>query len=132
MSASSNLPKIIVKLIRVVAHTMGPVAPGAQLSQNHWSIFFLDGLGGCVRIHMQLADPQSKKMDGKLEIKQYNYEVTNSAVKYWDFAVPKSLTIANILNLIKDKGRSRYVMAEGGVGCRHWTCVLPSTYDFSI
>lgn len=73
---------------------------------------------------MQLADPKSSKLDGKLEIKQYAYENSNSAVKYWDFAVPNNLTVGAILSLIKEKGRHQYTMAEGGVGCRHWTLVL--------
>lgn len=111
---------------------MGPVTPGAQISQNHWSIFFLDGSGEAVRIHMQLADPKSTKMDGKLDIRHYNYEVTQSAVRYWDFDVPSGLTIATILSLIKEKSRSRYIMAEGGVGCRHWTFVLLYNYDLPI
>lgn len=71
-------------------------------------------------------------MDGKLDIKHYSYEVTNSAVKYWDPAVPSGLSIAAILSLIKDKDRSRYIMAEGGVGCRHWTFVHLCTYDLPI
>lgn len=81
---------------------------------------------------MQLVDPQSKTLDGKLDIKQYKYELSSSAVKYWDFAVPSGLSIAGILNLIKDKGRNRYIMAEGGVGCRHWTFVNLPSYRLMI
>lgn len=123
MSSSSTLPNLKIKKIRVVVHTMGPVIAGGQLSQNHWPIFFLLESGGCVRMHMELADPKSSKLNGKLDIKKYDYELSNSAVKYWDFAVPSNLIVGAILGLIKDEGRNRYIMAEGGVGCRHWTVV---------
>jgi len=76
---------------------------------------------------MELADPKSSKMDGKLDVKKYDYELSNSAVKHWDFAVPGNLTVGAILGLIRDKGRNRYIMAEGGVGCRHWTFVPASS-----
>lgn len=115
--AISNL---IVTHIRVVAHTLGPVAPGAQLSQNHRSLYLVHSKGS-VRFNMQIQDPQSNSTRGLLTVKNYPYtSVSTSAVKSWEFKGTNDLAIYYILQAIIDNGRSNYDMTEGGVGCRYW------------
>lgn len=120
--AQNDIPKLKVDLLRIAVQTMGPVAAGASLSQNHWAIYLLVS-DGSVRLHMTLADPCSNSLKGKLEVTRYTYAVSNSTVKSWDFAVPSGLTVGMVLKLLGEKGRQQYTMAEGGVGCRHWTYV---------
>ena len=58
-----------------------------------------------------------------MEIKELNYELSNNAMGHWDCPVPGRLTVNNDLRAIADNRRERYIIAEGGVGCRHWTYV---------
>lgn len=49
VAAGSGIPQITVTKVRVVTHTMGPVIPDGQLSQNHWSIHLLTPDDGSIR-----------------------------------------------------------------------------------
>jgi len=51
---------------------------------------------------------------------RYEYELTNTVVRYWDFAATAGLTVGHVLRLIAQHGRQRYRMTGTGVGCRHW------------
>ena len=120
----TNVPQdvadFVITHVRVVAHTMGPVEPGAGLSQNHWSLYLLHR-GGSVRLNMQLQDARSNSTRGLLTVKNYAYTtVSNSAVRSWEFEGTSNLTVYYLLQAIIDYGRSDYDMTEGGVGCRHW------------
>lgn len=53
VAAVSGIPQITVTKVRVVTHTMGPVIPGGQLSQNHWSIYLLTPDAGSTRLNME-------------------------------------------------------------------------------
>ena len=119
-----NVPQAVTNLIvthiRVVAHTMGPVAPGARLSQNHWSLYLLHGKGS-VRLNMQLQDARSNSICGLLTVTNHPYTtVSNSAVRSWEFEGTKNLAVHYIIQAILDNGRSNYDMTDGGVGCRYW------------
>ena len=118
-----SITNLVVTSIRVVAHTMGPVALGAQLSQNHWSIYLVHS-NGSVRINMELKDPAATSSRGLLTVTSYGYvSVSTSAVRSWDFATTNNLAVYYVLEAIRNKGRSNYDMAEGGVGCRYWMYV---------
>ena len=67
-----DISSLIVTKFRVVAHTAGPVAPGAVLSQNHWSIYLIHS-NGSVRINMQLANPAGNNTRGILLISSHPY-----------------------------------------------------------
>ncbi|KAF2865906.1 hypothetical protein BDV95DRAFT_242079 [Massariosphaeria phaeospora] len=68
----------VVTHFRIVAHTMGPVMQGGQLSQNHWTIYMLTATGS-VQLNMQ-ADAVSNR--GKLVVKEHAYITSNTAVQY--------------------------------------------------
>jgi len=128
MSSSSysvdNVPQAITNLfvthIRVVAHTMGPIAPGTQLSQNHWSIYLVHS-NGSIRLNMQLQSPSTASNRGLLTVASYEYTTTStSAVKSWDFAAVANVSVWLIIQLIRDHGRQNYDMTIDGAGCRHW------------
>ncbi|KAF1962872.1 hypothetical protein CC80DRAFT_487324 [Byssothecium circinans] len=112
-----------VSLVRVVCHTMGPVVPGGQLSQNHWSIYLVTQ-GGSVRINMTLQTPDSNDDTGVLQISFLPYELSTSATAYWDFQAAQNATVWHFTNNITAKRRQRYRMAENGVGCRYWIHVV--------
>jgi hypothetical protein len=115
----SDITNLIVTTFRIVAHTMGPVAPGAAFSQNHWSIYLIH-TNGSVRLNMELADPSSTSSRGAFTITSYAYTASNSAVIYWDFQANQNVAVYWVIKLISDSGRHRYDMTAGGVGCRHW------------
>ena len=117
----SDISYLVVNTFRIVAHTMGPVAEGAAFSQNHWSLYLIHD-NGSVRLNMQLADPASTSCKGRFTITSYDYtSASSSAVKYWDFPARRNnLSIYWVIKLVKDYGRHKYDMAEGGVGCRYW------------
>lgn len=108
---------IIVSTFRVVAHTIGPVVAGGQLSQNHWSIYLLT-LTGSIQLNMELADTTINS--GELKVKEHGYVKSNSAVKFWDVGAAPNIKAGWIRQLIQNKGRDRYYMDENGVGCRWW------------
>lgn len=115
-----DITDLIITRVRVVAHTMGPVAPGAQLSQNHWSIYLIHSTGS-VRLNMMLGNPNSTSSQGLLTITAYPYTtVSISAVNSWDFVATSDLAVYYILQSIMEHRRQDYDMAEGGVGCRYW------------
>ena len=118
MAASSEIPTLVVEMVRVVAHTMGAVVHGGQLSQNHWSIYLIVEGGGSVRLNMAITTPSDDT--GKFSVTRHQYTETQSAVRYFDFAAGDSITVGHVLCLIQDKARHRYRMTPTGVGCRHW------------
>lgn len=113
------IPQLVVEKVRVVAHTMGPVTAGGQLSQNHWSIYLLTQGGGSVRLNMA-ANPQLHEDKGIFTVTRHAYDLTTSAVRCWDFPAVKHFIVGDVLRLIQRKGRHRYRMTTNGVGCRHW------------
>lgn len=117
--ASSNIPQIIVTKVRIVAHTMGPVAPGGQLSQNHWSIYLLSPDGGSVRLNMEWV-PGTADDKGKLSVTKHAYAHTTSAVKVFDYEVAKDSKVQAFLQTLRNKKRQNYKMTSTGVGCRFW------------
>lgn len=117
-----QIPTLVVEKVRVVAHTMGPVTAGGQLSQNHWSIYLLTQGGGSVRLNMA-TNPDPREDKGVFTVTRHAYDLTNSAVHCWDFLAIKHFTVGDVLRLIGRKGRQRYRMTSSGVGCRHWMYV---------
>jgi len=118
-SVPQEVTNLIVTRIRIVAHTMGPVISGGQLSQNHWSLYLVHP-DGSVRLNMQ-TDPTSNSSRGVLAVTNHGYTtVSSSAVKSWEFNVIDNLAVYYVIQLVLDKGRYAYDMAEGGVGCRYW------------
>jgi hypothetical protein len=113
-----TIPALVVEKVRVVAHTMGPLVPGGQLSKNHWSIYLLVAGGGSVRLNMALG--ASNDDTGKFSVTRHAYTETTSAVRYFDFATVENVTVGDILRLIQARNRHRYRMTPTGVGCRHW------------
>lgn len=111
-----------VRFVRVVSHTMGPVVPGAQLSQNHWSIYLITQ-GGSIRINMTLQDPKSNDDTGAVQVSFHPYELSTSATAYWDFQPVQNITVEHFTNNIITNRRQNYRMAENGVGCRYWMYV---------
>ena len=103
---------------------MGPVAPGAQLSQNHWSIYLIVKGGGSVRLNME-TNPAPGKVEGIFNVTRHQYELTTSRGRHWDFpTTTNNVTVGKILRLIGDKRRNRYRMTPTGVRCRHWVHVI--------
>lgn len=105
-----------VAQVRVVVHTTG--ASGPTSSDNHWSIYLvLANNAGSIRINMraEYGDPT-----GILEWTSHAYTVTNSAIKYWDFAAAPGIQVSHISRLVYNLGRHKYDMSGGGSGCRYW------------
>ncbi|KAJ4538958.1 hypothetical protein HRR78_007883 [Exophiala dermatitidis] len=58
---------------------MGPVAPGAQLSQNHWSIYLIIKGGGSVRLNME-TDPTPGKHEGIFKVTRHQLTIIGDLV----------------------------------------------------
>jgi hypothetical protein len=108
-----------ISTFRLVAHTMGPVAPGAQLSQNHWSLYLLKTGNTSVRVNMMTSEEQNNDM-GVFSVKPHDYQISNSAVHYWDLPAIGQPQIATILQKMGERQRHKYKMTSNGTGCRHW------------
>ncbi|PVH91144.1 hypothetical protein DM02DRAFT_474664, partial [Periconia macrospinosa] len=92
-----------VSHFRVVAHTMGPVIQGGQLSQNHWTIYVLTSTTGSIQLNMQLVDQASDR--GKLVVKEHAYINSNTAVQCWDVPARPNALAGKVYDLILSKGR---------------------------
>jgi hypothetical protein len=112
MEANSD---IIVTHIRVVAHLSQDFGDGN--SENHWSIYLLLANGQSIRMNMtaDYGDPI-----GRLEWTSYSYQLTTSALRYWDYPLGTGLTVKNIYDLVYHYRRDRYQFSGGGSGCRYW------------
>lgn len=108
----------IVTHHRVATHTMGPMGPTSPLSHNHWSIYLLinDGASS-VRLNMEAP---AGYITGELKTTSYDYALSNSAIKYWDYATTPSMTVSRFVSLLIQHGRQLYNMSGGGSGCRYW------------
>ena len=109
----------LVQRFRLVVHTMGPVAPGAQLSQNHWSIFLITSWGS-VRLHMLPRFPTSEDITGQLVVAALSYSHSHSAIREWDVAATLPVTVGEVLALLYGNKRDQYMMTANGTGCRYW------------
>ena len=92
---------------------MGPVTQGGALSQNHWAIYMLLTTGS-TQLNMQLV------------VKEHAHIDSNTAVQCWDVPTCQNVRASEVHNLILNKGRQKYNMAEGGVGCRWWSNFCPT------
>jgi len=106
---------IIVTHVRVVAHLSQDL--GGGVSENYWSIYLLLEAGASIRMTMTAdhGDPT-----GRLEFRRYTYQLTNSAVQYWDFPTAAGLLASYIHVMVYNLGRDRYMFSGGGSGCRFW------------
>ena len=109
-----------VLLVRVTVHSLGPVAEGAQLSDNHWTIELLVS-GGCVRLDMSLYAPNSATdFRGLLKVSSLPYQLSQNHVTYFDFEVIGEKTVGHSTDTLIENGRHRYHLHHLGFGCRHW------------
>ena len=112
----SSITSLRVELIRFVAHTEGPVIPGGQLSQNHWSLYLLVH-GGSVRLNMAAQEGTDV---GKFTVTRHAYTQSNSAVRLFDYEPMRQVTVGDVLGLVREKNRHQYTLTPTGVGCRFW------------
>ncbi|KAJ4621268.1 hypothetical protein HRR85_001478 [Exophiala dermatitidis] len=114
---------------------MGPVAPGAQLSQNHWSIYLIIKGGGSVRLNME-TDPTPGKHEGIFKVTRHQYEMTTSCVRHWDCPATDNITVGRILKLIGEKRRNRLTIIgdlvnAGYIGDTNATATLNQVIQFN-
>lgn len=102
--------------IRVVCHTLGPVANTA-MSENHWSLYLIMGPNRSVRFNMraEYGDPQ-----GMMDVTSHNYAVTESEIRHWDYPAIRHLTVRMTYTTIITARFHCYLMSGGGSGCRWW------------
>ncbi|PVH70795.1 hypothetical protein DL98DRAFT_436342 [Cadophora sp. DSE1049] len=99
---------------RVVAHLSQDIG---GISENHWSIYLLLEGGASVRLNM-FADYGNTT--GTLMVDEFDYQLTNSALRHWDYKVVPGVTAKMVKDLIYYQGRDRYQFSGGGSGCRYW------------
>jgi hypothetical protein len=56
---------------------------------------------------------------GRLEWTTYEYQLTTSALRHWDYPLASGLTIKNVRDLVLYR-RDKYRFSGGGSGCRYW------------
>lgn len=66
------------------------------------------------------TSPLPNVHEGNFSVTRHQYDLTNSAVRHWDYSARVDVTVGKVLRLLRDKGRLRYRMTSSGVGCRHW------------
>ncbi|KAF1955280.1 hypothetical protein CC80DRAFT_493202 [Byssothecium circinans] len=93
----------------------------SQLSDNHWSIYLLVENNRSVRLNMAA---ESGYLTGNLNIRPYDYALTTSSIKHWDYKTVPGLSVSHIVGMIYQKGRHLYNMSGGGSGCRYWVYVI--------
>jgi len=105
----------LVRVVRVVAHTLGAVGPNT--SENHWSIYLLLADNTSVRVNMR-AEPGY--VTGELSLTAQNYQMTNSAIAHFDFPTLGAVQVGDLVRLVYQNRRHMYEMSGGGSGCRYW------------
>ncbi|KAL5380677.1 hypothetical protein PMIN02_010558 [Paraphaeosphaeria minitans] len=113
-----NYRQKLVSTFRVVAHTIGPVMPGAAVSQNHWTIYLLVP-GGSVQLNMK-TNINASISRGIFEVREHAYEQSNSAVRYFDLPAAQGVLVDYVEREIRSQRWDQYNMNENGVGCRWW------------
>ncbi|KIX92016.1 uncharacterized protein Z520_12287 [Fonsecaea multimorphosa CBS 102226] len=117
-TSDTPIPQLTVIKVRMVAHTiMGAVVPGAQLSQDPWSIYLLTPGGGSVRLNMEwvLGTVEDK---GTFTVKRHLYAHSNSEVRVFEYDVLPNTKVETFLQIVREKKRHNYKMTPTGVGCR--------------
>ncbi|KAJ6257621.1 hypothetical protein Dda_7408 [Drechslerella dactyloides] len=114
--------------LRVVVHSTRAVRDGKSL--NHWTIFLLLAEDQSVRINMRDKTPEEWKYGlpddadygepGSMELTSHLYQISTSAIRYWDFRCLASHRVDEFINTLIRNGRGYYTMAVGGSGCRYW------------
>lgn len=104
----------IVTHARVVAHLSQDL--GGGVSENHWSVYLLLEDETSIRMNMAAGDDGI----GRLEFTPYNYQLTTSALRHWDYAMVAGVPVSYIYTMTYNFGRDRYQFSGGGSGCRYW------------
>lgn len=109
-----------VTTVRVVVHTMGYVQANPR-SENHWTIYLLLQSMESVQINFRVGGAGE---DDRMTIEHRSYQISNSAIKYWDFASKNGATVRKFLECIYARDRDSYRMNSEGQGCHYWVYVL--------
>jgi hypothetical protein len=116
MQLPVNILNSIVTNIRVVVHTMGQIQENPR-SSNHWTIYLLLQAGNSVQINFRVG---SAGEDDRMTIEHRSYQLSNSAIKHWDFAGKNDATVYKFLQCIYTNDRDSYAMNSEGEGCHYW------------
>lgn len=106
-----------VSTVRVVVHTMGAMAPGVAMSNNHWSIYLVLHNSLSMRLNMTAEEGY---VTGNLNITEHQYATTQSAIQCFDYVAAPGVTVQHFVGLIYQYRRQLYDMSGGGSGCRYW------------
>jgi hypothetical protein len=69
---------------------------------------------------MNMVAPEYGDPQGRLDLSTYNYQLTTSALKHWDYTMAEGLKFKDVRDLVLSYGRERYRFSGGGSGCRYW------------
>jgi hypothetical protein len=100
-NASVNYRQKLVSTFRVVVHNIGPVAPGAAVSQNHWTIYLLIPTGS-VQLNMK-TNTNASISRGIFEVREHTYEQSNSAVRYFDLPAAQGALVDYVERKIRSQ-----------------------------
>ena len=88
---------------------------------NHWTIFLQLNVTRFVQVDMIPGDGD----DGLLGlICLESKDVMTCGIKTLTFIPMRPFTVKDVINLIMDKGRDRYIFTDEEEGCRFWICTL--------
>lgn len=115
--SSSQAANRTVRRVRVVMHTTGPMAPGSLASENHSSLYCLLDEGQSYQFNMyaQGNDPTGRLYHGRRD-----YQLSHSAITFFDYSVIVAFTPRNVHELLADQGLLAYTFRDGLMGYRHW------------
>jgi hypothetical protein len=105
----------IVTYARVVVHFS---QDAGGISENHWTVYLL--LQDETSIRMNMTATEYGNPRGTLEWASYSYQLTNSAIDNWDYAMAEGVTLQMVSDLVYNWGRDQHQFSGGGSGCRYW------------
>ncbi|KAL1667547.1 hypothetical protein GGF50DRAFT_86626 [Schizophyllum commune] len=117
----------VVTACHFVAHDNHMNATQAGIPPtNHWSIYL--ELDDHTSVRLEVS-PLGPSVPGMVLAASKRYEVTTNTPHVVSARAPAGLLVANVLRILIDKGRDRYIFDAYGQGCRMW--VLTLAYDLA-
>jgi hypothetical protein len=93
--------------------------PGAA---SHWTIYLIHDGNRSTRLSMGIDQrPEIEYPRGRVTVSTYEFaEISNSAVRFWEFPAAPNITVKDVLDVIINLRRNLYDMGDNGRGCRYW------------
>lgn len=117
----TSLTKLVYNFHFVAHANESNMGEANQLPTNHWSLFLTTGEQSSVHID---AVPNMGGQPGMIILENKRYAVTNSGTYVVSMVAPARLTVGDVLSIIIENKRDRYIFHPTMEGCRYWLATL--------